>query len=104
MSLECARVGGINLSQGVCDMEIPNIIKCSVCEAIDSGIYQYTDHIGLSFLKEPIANKMLSFDGIQCDPDKNIVVSSGATGAFYSACQALLNPGDEVIVFEPYYG
>ena len=57
----------------------------------------------LSFEKA-IAGKQKLFTGMEVDPETEIIVSAGATGAFYCACLALLNPGDEVILFEPYYG
>lgn len=104
MSLECERVGGINMSQGVCDLEVPLPVKLGAIEAMELGENHYTRHDGLLPLKEAISKKMAIYNRIQADPESNVVVSCGATGAFYSACMALLNPGDEVILFEPYYG
>jgi len=104
MSIECDRINGINLSQGVCDLELPEPVKNGAKDAMDRGINQYTRYDGLPELRNAIAKKMLAYNGIKADPEKNIIVSCGATGAFYSACLALLNPGDEVIIFEPYYG
>jgi aminotransferase len=104
MSIECDRVGGINMSQGVCDLELPRPVQDGARDAIDNGINHYTRFDGLSFLREAIARKMFSFNKVAADPESNIIVSGGATGAFYSACLALLNRGDEVILFEPYYG
>jgi len=104
MSIECAKAGGINLSQGFCDLELPLPVKNGAKDAIDAGINQYTRYDGLAELRNSIAGKMLKYNNIHIDPEKNIIVSCGATGSFYSACLALLNFGDEVIVFEPYYG
>jgi aminotransferase len=104
MSIECERVGGINLSQGVCDTEVPLVVRRAAQEAIDQGINAYTRYDGLDELREAIAFKQQRFTGMVVDPHREIVVSAGATGAFYCACLALLNPGDEVILFEPYYG
>jgi len=104
MSIECERVNGINLSQGVCDLELPLPVRMGATEAIAGGINHYTRYDGLPELRESISSKMLRYNKISADPEKNIVVSGGATGAFYCACLALLNPGDEVILFEPYYG
>ena len=104
MSLECEKVGGINLSQGICDLDIPQPVKEGAKQAIDEGFNQYTRYDGLPQLRESIAKKMLGYNKIRSDPEKNIIVSVGSTGAFYSACLALLDPGDEVILFEPYYG
>jgi aminotransferase len=104
MSVECERVGGINLSQGVCDTEIPLPVRRGAHEAIESGPNTYTRQEGTLELRRAVAAKLSRFNGLTYDPEEEIVVSVGSTGAFYTACLALLNPGDEVIVFEPYYG
>jgi len=104
MSVECEKVKGINLSQGVCDLKTPGSVLSGAKQAIDAGINSYTRHDGLYELRQAIAVKMAKFNHIKADPEKNIIVSSGATGALYCAFLALLNPGDEVIIFEPYYG
>jgi aminotransferase len=104
MSIECEKVGGINLAQGVCDTEVPLPVRRGAQHALDEGINSYTRFDGLAELREALARKMLDYNGIKADPENDIVVSAGSTGAFYCACLALLNPGDEVILFEPYYG
>jgi len=104
MSVECARVGGINLSQGVCDTPMPSAVVQGAIDAVLRGRNTYTPHVGLRELREAIAAKQQRFTGMEVDPDRGIVVSAGATGAMYCAFMALLNPGDEVIVFEPFYG
>jgi aminotransferase len=97
-------VGGINLSQGVCDLEVPLPVRLGAEDAIEQGINTYTRYDGLDELRQAIAAKYLQFYGLQVDPDREVVVSAGSTGALYCTCLALLDPGDEVIVFEPYYG
>jgi len=104
MSLACRKANGINLSQGVCDTETPSPVLESARQAISGGHNSYTRHDGIDPLRTAIAEKELRDKGINVDPNSEIVVSSGATGALYSAVMALLNPGDEVIVFEPFYG
>ncbi len=104
MSAECARTGGINLSQGVCDTPVPSPVVQGAIDAILRGRNTYTPHSGLRELREAIAVKQRRFTGMEVDPENGIIVSAGATGAMYCAFMALLNPGDEVIVFEPYYG
>ena len=104
MSIECERVKGINLAQGVCDTEVPPPVRQGAQAAIENGANSYTRHDGLPGLRRTIARKMAEYNGIRADPETEIVVSAGSTGAFYCACLALLNPGDEVILFEPYYG
>lgn len=104
MTLECARIGGINLAQGVCDTEVPLAVRRGAQQAIDEGFNIYTHYAGLQDLRAAIAEKHERFTGAAVDPEKEIIVSAGATGAMYCAFLALLNPGDEVIVFEPFYG
>lgn len=103
MSIECDKVGGINLSQGVCDTEVPLAVRRAAQSAIDEGYNSYTRYDGLAELRLALARK-LERGGLKADPEREITVSAGATGAFYCACLALLDPGDEVILFEPYYG
>jgi aminotransferase len=104
MSIECEQVQGINLSQGVCDLEVPAIVLQGAKAAMDEGINTYTRYDGLVELRQAIAHKQKLFTGMEVDPETEIIVSAGSTGAFYCACLALLNPGEEVILFEPYYG
>jgi len=104
MSIECEKVGGINLAQGVCDTEVPLPVRRGAQAAVDKGINSYTRYDGLAELRQAIARKMREYNGIVADPETEVTVSGGSTGAFYCACLALLDPGDEVIVFEPYYG
>lgn len=104
MTIECEKVGGINLAQGVCDTEVPLPVRKGAQLAVDAGLNAYTRYDGLRELRQAIARKMQEYNGIRADPDTEITVSAGSTGAFYCACLALLDPGDEVIVFEPYYG
>lgn len=104
MSVECDKVGGINLAQGVCDTEVPRVVSAGAEAAIEAGFNQYTRLDGIARLRNAIARKLERDNGIIADPESEILVTSGATGAFDAACRALLNPGDEVILFEPYYG
>jgi aminotransferase len=104
MTVECERVGGINLAQGVCDLPVPPAVADAAEDAIRGGQNAYTRHDGIARLRSAIARKMQAFNGITADPEREVVVSAGSTGALYCACFALLDPGDEVIVFEPYYG
>jgi len=104
MSIACERVRGINLAQGVCDTEVPAPVREGARQAMEQGINSYTRAEGLAPLRQAIAEKMRAFNGIECDPETEIIVNSGSTGSFYAASLALLNPGDEVILFEPYYG
>ena len=104
MSVECEKVGGVNLAQGVCDTEVPAIVRQAAEAAIEAGHNQYTRADGIPVLRAAIAKKLKRQNGITADPETEILVTSGVTGGFDSACRALLDPGDEVILFEPYYG
>jgi aminotransferase len=104
MSLECDKIGGINLSQGISNLKLDTTLSNHANESILNGYNYYTQFDGVDELKNAICIKAKKYNNINCDASKNIVVSSGATGAFYSACFALLKPEDEVIVFEPFYG
>ena len=104
MSIECEKVQGINLAQGVCDTEVPEPVRLAAKRAIDGGINSYTRAEGLAPIRQAIAEKMRRFNGIECDPETEVIAHSGSTGAFYASCLAVLNSGDEVILFEPYYG
>jgi aminotransferase len=104
MSVECDRINGVNLAQGVCDTGVPSPVMTGALSAINEGYNIYTRLDGIAPLRNAISGKLASYNGITADPDAEILVSSGATGAFYAACMALFNPGDEVILFEPFYG
>jgi aminotransferase len=103
MSVECERLGGINLAQGVCDLAIPVVVRNAAKEAIDNGPNSYSRHDGTGPLRRALADKYRRRAGLEVDPETNVVVTGGATGALYCACLALLEPGDEVILFEPFY-
>lgn len=104
MSRECERVGGINLGQGICDLpSIPELVE-GACDAISSSKSTYSKFEGIDLLRERIATKIERFNGFKVDPATEIVVTVGSTGGFAAAAMATLNAGDEVILFEPYYG
>jgi aminotransferase len=104
MSVECEKAGGINLSQGVCDLALPSPVRSGAQSAMRSGMNHYSRHDGIKTLRAAIAGKLSRYNGIQTDPETEVVVSCGSTGSFYCACLGLLDPGDEIIIFEPYYG
>ena len=104
MTVECERVGGVNLAQGVCDTGVPSPVMTRAIEAIEQGYNIYTRLDGIAPLRAAIAGKLARYNGLSADPDSQILVTSGATGAFHAACTALFDPGDEVILFEPFYG
>jgi aminotransferase len=104
MTVECDAAGGVNLAQGVCDTPLPEPVLEAAIKAIHDGYNIYTRLDGVAVLRQAIAEKLQHYNGLTADPDKEILVTSGATGAMSSTCLALFNPGDEVILFEPFYG
>ena len=104
MSVECERIKGINLAQGICDTPVPEVVREGARNAMDRGINSYTRAEGLADLRRAVAEKMRRFNSLDCDPETEVIIHSGSTGAFYASCLALLNPGDEVVLFEPFYG
>jgi aminotransferase len=104
MSRACEQVGGLNLGQGVCDLATPSPVARGAIEAIEASRAAYTLPEGIAPLRAAIAEKIRRSYGQSYDPATELVVTSGATGGFAAACLALFDPGDEIILFEPYYG
>lgn len=103
MTQACVVAGGLNLAQGVCDTPVPPLVLKAAADAMASGKNTYSRFDGLHELRAALALKLSRDNEIQADPETEITVSAGATGAFHATCLALLNPGDEVILFEPFY-
>ena len=78
MSIECEKMNGINLAQGVCDTEVPLPVRQGAQRAIEEGINSYTRYDGLPELRQAIARKMKDYNGITADPETQIVVSAGS--------------------------
>jgi aminotransferase len=104
MTVACADIGGINMAQGVCDTDPPHPVVEAAISAIRSGHNIYTRMDGIAPLREEIARKFASFNKLSVDPNTQVLVTSGATGAMHAALLALLNAGDECVVLEPFYG
>ncbi len=104
MTVACTEVDGINLAQGVCDTDPPHPVVEAAIAAIRSGHNIYTRMDGIAPLREAIAQKFASFNRLVVDPNTQVLVTSGATGAMHAALLALLNAGDECVVLEPFYG
>ena len=95
--------GAMNLAQGYPDFPAPDFIKQAAIDAINADINQYAITWGSPRLRKAIAAKTLRFSGLDLDPDREITVTCGATEAMMAAMLAVVEPGDEVIVFEPFY-
>ena len=97
-------VQGINLGQGICDLPTPEPIKAGAQQAITENRSIYTNYAGIRRLRRAILEKTRSYNHIPAQNDEEVMVSVGSTGAFVATIFALLEPDDEVILFEPFYG
>ena len=93
-----------NLGQGLGDLPTPDTVREGAIQAILAGVNTYTASEGISPLRQAIARKLKRDNGMEVDPEHQIVISAGTTGAFAATLTALFNPGDGVLLFEPYYG
>lgn len=103
MTRICDEVGGYNLSQGFPDFECPKEIKEAAIKAINDDWNQYPVTFGEPELREAISKKVSKYNNINCNPQTTITVTCGATEAMIATLKAIINPGDEIIVFEPFY-
>ncbi len=93
----------VNLAQGFPDFAAPAEIKRAAQEAIAADINQYAITWGARELRQAIAEKFRRTQGLEIDPEREITVCCGSTEAMMSAMMAVINPGDEVVIFEPFY-
>jgi aspartate/methionine/tyrosine aminotransferase len=93
----------VNLSQGFPDFPAPDVIKDAACEAIRGDVNQYSLSFGARSLREAIADQFQRWHGVAVDAEREITVTCGSTEAMLSTILAAVDPGDEVIVFEPFY-
>jgi aminotransferase len=93
----------VNLSQGFPDFPAPAAIKNAACEAIQADINQYAVTWGARPLREAVAREFTRRYGLAVVPDEQVTICCGSTEAMMSTMMAVIDPGDEVIVFEPFY-
>jgi len=103
MSALAATTGAINLGQGFPDEDGPAEVLDAAIDAIRAGENQYPPGIGTATLRHAIAEHQERFYGLRFDPDREVLVTSGATEALAATLLALLEPGDDVVTFEPFY-
>jgi len=103
MSALAAATGAINLGQGFPDEDGPAAVLARAAEALGNGANQYPPPFGIPALRRAVADHQFRHYGIELDPDSQVLVTTGATEAVAAAMLALVEPGDEVVVFEPYY-
>ncbi|HEX5725441.1 MAG TPA: aminotransferase class I/II-fold pyridoxal phosphate-dependent enzyme [Longimicrobiaceae bacterium] len=95
--------GAINLAQGFPDFACPDVLKEAACQAIHADVNQYAVTWGTPRFRRAIADKYARFYGMEVDEAREVTVTCGATEAMAAALLAVVNPGEEVIVFEPFY-
>ena len=103
MTRQAMQYGAVNLAQGFPDFPAPAEIKRAAQEAIAADVNQYAITWGAKSLRAAIARQMQEWQGIEVDPEKEIVVCCGSTEAMIATLLAVCNKGDEVVVFEPFY-
>jgi len=95
--------GAVNLAQGFPDFDPPREVTEAAKRALDGGYNQYSITWGARELRDAIARRAKAFNGIDADPEANIVVTCGSTEAMMAAMLSLINEGDEAVIFEPFY-
>ena len=95
--------GGVNLAQGMPNFPPPKELLDAAHRAIDGDFHQYAITWGTPGLRQAIADKYMRFYGVELDPDRHVTVCCGSPETMLSTLLAVLNPGDEVIIFEPFY-
>lgn len=104
MSRLATRHGAVNLGQGFPDFPAPQALKDAACEAIQADINQYAITWGAADLRQAVAEKAMAFNRLpDVDPERHVTVTCGATEAMMATMLATVEPGDEVVVFEPFY-
>ncbi|MEO5988882.1 MAG: aminotransferase class I/II-fold pyridoxal phosphate-dependent enzyme, partial [Candidatus Eisenbacteria bacterium] len=103
MTRLCTAHGGINLSQGFPDFPAPEAVKAEAARAVMADVNQYAITWGSKRLRDALVAKQHHFTGLAYDPEREVAVCCGSTECMAATMMAVVDPGDEVIVFEPYY-
>ena len=103
MTRLCHKHDGVNLAQGFPDFPAPEVLKDEACRALKADVNQYAITWGAKRLRDALVAKTRRFTGLDYDPETEVTVCCGATECMASTLLALVNPGEEVIVFEPFY-
>jgi aspartate/methionine/tyrosine aminotransferase len=103
MTRVCQQYEGINLAQGFPEKDPPDEVAQEALRAIRQGNNQYSITWGLPALREAVARKVSRFAGLKADPEKEVTITCGSSEAIVASLMALVNPGEKVIVFEPFY-
>ena len=103
MTRVCQKYGGINLAQGFPEKDPPEEVLQEALRAIQGGNNQYSITWGLPALREAVAKKASVFNGMNPDPELEVTITCGSSEAIVASLLALVNPGEKVVIFEPFY-
>ena len=103
MTRLCEAHNAINLAQGFPDFDPPNVVKRAATSAIQRGRNQYSTTYGDIRLRQAIARKMREYNKVECDGETEVTITCGTTEGMMASLLALLDPGDEVVILEPFY-
>jgi aminotransferase len=103
MSRVAAQFGAVNLAQGFPDFDPPPALTEALARVAQTGPHQYAVTWGAANFRKALTDKQNRFTGLNYDPDRNVVVTCGSTEAMMAAMLALVNPGEKVVVFSPFY-
>jgi len=103
MTRLCLQHDGVNLAQGFPDFPAPAALKQAAVRAIEADVNQYAITWGAKRLREALVAKTRAFSGLEWNPDTDVTVCCGSTECMAATMLALVNPGEEVIIFEPFY-
>ncbi|GAB3198783.1 pyridoxal phosphate-dependent aminotransferase [Nocardioides hungaricus] len=103
MSALAVRTQSVNFGQGFPDVDGPPAVIARAVHALETGLNQYAPGLGVPALRRAVAAHQLRHYGIELDPDSQVVVTTGCTEGIAAALLGLVDPGDEVVVLEPYY-
>lgn len=100
----CKQYDGINLGQGICDQPAPATVKNAARKAIRDDHSVYSHYSGIDEIKQALMEKFTGHNQLPINSADQLMITNGSTGAFVTAIHALCDPGDHVVLFEPYYG
>lgn len=104
MTRACNELGGVNMGQGICDTPTPELVKAAAIRAVAANRSIYAPFDGLPELRSALAARFGRHNGMNVDADSQIVVTVGSSAAYACTLAALFDPGDEIVLFEPFYG
>ncbi|WP_331741657.1 aminotransferase class I/II-fold pyridoxal phosphate-dependent enzyme (plasmid) [Streptomyces sp. NBC_00726] len=104
MTVRCQELGAINIAQGLCQVPPPPSLLAEGARDFRDFDHSYSAPGGIAVFREAVADKVKKYSGLDVDPATQVVATVGATGALMATLTALLDPGDGVLLFEPFYG